>query len=86
MALALFIAYALAPDVLGRITVDREYRWPVMFLLMTGLWFILSMILTFILVFLWTYIVKYWVPPKLLLLVPDPDLPSHFQGLGLGPK
>jgi len=86
MALALFIAYILAPDILRWITVDREDRWPVMFLLMTGLWFLFSMILTAISAFLWAYIVKYWLPPKLLRLVPDPDLPSHFQGLGLGPK
>jgi hypothetical protein len=53
---------------------------------MTGLWFIFSMTLTAILAFLWAYIVKYWFPPKLLRLVPDPVPPSHFQGLGLGPK
>jgi hypothetical protein len=86
MALALVIAYTLAPDILGRITVDREDRWRVMFLLMGGLWFLFSMILTAILAFLWAYIVKYWVPPRLLRPVPDPEPTSHFQGLGLGPK
>jgi predicted permease len=86
MALALFIAYILAPDVLAWITVDREDRWPVMFLLMVGLWFLFSMILTALLAFLWAYIVKYWLPPKLQRPVPDPAPPSHFQGLGLGPK
>jgi hypothetical protein len=86
MALALLIAYILAPDILGWITVDREDRWPVMFLLMVGLWFLSSMILTAILAFLWAYIVKYWLPPKLLRLDPDPAPPSHLQGLDLGPK
>jgi hypothetical protein len=37
-----------------------------------------------LLVPLWTYIVKYWLPPKLPFPVSDP--PSHFQGLDLGPK
>jgi hypothetical protein len=86
MALALFIAYILAPDVLGWITVDREDRWSVMFLLMTGLWFLFSMILAAILSSLWAYIVKYWLPPRLLLPDRDPAPPGHFQGLGLGPK
>jgi hypothetical protein len=38
---------------------------------------------TAILTFLWGYVFKYWLPPKLVRCVPDP---SHFRGLGLGPK
>jgi|SRR5208282_1713019 len=86
MALALLIAYILAPDIVGWITVDREDRWSAMFLLMAGLWFLSSIVLTAILTSLWAYAIKYWLPPKLHCAVADPNAPSHFQGLGLGPK
>jgi uncharacterized paraquat-inducible protein A len=38
---------------------------------------------TAILTFLWAYVLKYWLPPKLVRCVSDS---SHFQGLGLGRK
>lgn len=52
----------------------RDTFWLVM------LWWILF---TAILTFLWGYVFKYWLPPKLVRCVLDP---SHYQGLGLGPK
>jgi hypothetical protein len=55
-------------------------------LLVLLLWIPFLAIFTSISVFLWAYIVKYWLPPRLLLPGPDRDPPSRFQGLGLGPK
>jgi hypothetical protein len=81
MAFAPFIAYILGADILGQ---DRS--WPGMFLLVVALWSLFSVILTAFSAFLWAYVVKYWFPPKLLLPVPETAPPSHFQGLGLGPK
>jgi hypothetical protein len=78
-AVALFIAYVLGARILGP---DRF--WLVTELLVLLLWIPLAGILTGISAFLWAYVLKYWLPPMLLLPVPDP--PSHFQGLGLGPK
>jgi hypothetical protein len=80
-AVALFIAYVLGARILGP---DRF--WLVTELLVLLLWIPLAGILTGISAFLWAYVLKYWLPPMLLLPVPVPDPPSHFQGLGLGPK
>jgi hypothetical protein len=79
--LALLIAYFLGVRILG-----LNRFWLVTDILALLLWIPLALILTFISTFLWTYIVKYWFPPQLLLPVPDADPRSHFQGLGLGPK
>ena len=49
------------------------------------LWLILLwwVLFTFIVSSLCVYIVKYWLPPRLVRCASDPD---HLQGLGLGPK
>jgi hypothetical protein len=54
--------------------VGRDRFWLVMLL-----WILLTVILTL----LWLVIGRFLLPPRLVRSVPDP---SHFQGLGLGPK
>lgn len=76
-AFALLIAYAVGAHILG----EGRY-WLVTEVLVLALGIPFSFILTL----LWLAIGRYLLPPKLVRCVPDPDPPSHFQGLGLGPK
>ncbi len=54
--------------------IGQDKLWLVMLL-----WILFTVILTF----LWLVIGRYLLPPKLVRCVPDP---THFQGLGLGPR